>query len=91
MPNPRLRSGGQLLERPVSKGSQDFQSDQGLYPLNQAAPKLEAKIQCSGEAQYINDVPNYAYQVFAAFVLSTIHVGEIDFIDGSEVLVSETH
>lgn len=83
-----MRSGGQLIQRPLSEGTQNFQSDQELYPLNQAVPKLESAIQCSGEAQYSNDLPNLARQVFAAFVLSTIAVGEIDKIDASEVLVS---
>lgn len=51
-------------------------------------PKLEALIQVSGEAQFCNDLPNFPRQVFAAFVLSKIHSGELDCVDSAEVLVS---
>lgn len=84
----RLRSGGQLIKRPISQGYQDYQSDSSLYPLNEPVPKLEALIQCAGEAEYPNDLPNFPRQVFAAFVLSTVHSGEVDRIECSSVLVS---
>nr|QLI62139.1 aldehyde oxidase 8 [Streltzoviella insularis] len=87
--SPRLRSGATLIERPVSRGSQDFQTDSSLYPLNQPVQKLEALIQSAGEAQYANDTPWLPREVFGAFVLSTIHVGEIDHIDTTEVLKIE--
>lgn len=85
---PRYKSGGDLLCRPVSHGHQDFQTHKDLYPLNKPMPKLEATIQCSGEARYANDIPLFPAEVFGAFVLSTVYSGEIDTIDASEVLVS---
>ncbi|KAM3962034.1 uncharacterized protein ACR2FA_003926 [Aphomia sociella] len=84
--DPSYRSGAELIQRPVSQGFQDFQTDSSLYPINQPLPKLEAIIQSSGEARFVNDIPPFPYEVFGAFVLSTIHVGQIDTIDPSEVL-----
>ncbi|CAG4997118.1 unnamed protein product [Parnassius apollo] len=86
LPSPRYRSGGTLFQRPVSSGKQDFQTDPSLYPLNEPLPKLEALIQASGEAQYVNDIPPLPKEVFGAFVMATVHGGEVDQIDASEVL-----
>ncbi|KAM3962033.1 uncharacterized protein ACR2FA_003925 isoform 2-T2 [Aphomia sociella] len=66
-----------------------YKTDSSLYPINQPIPKLEAMLQSSGEAQYANDLPPFPYEVFGAFVLSTIHVGQVDFIDSSKVLTIE--
>lgn len=87
IPCSKYRSGGTLIERPLSSGKQDFQTDPSLYPLNEPLQKLEAVIQASGEAQYVNDVPPKRREVFGAFVLSTVHGGDIDAIDASDVLV----
>ncbi|XP_045536781.1 indole-3-acetaldehyde oxidase [Papilio machaon] len=89
LPCPKYRSGGTLIERPLSSGKQDFQTDKSLYPLNEPLQKLEALIQASGEAQYANDIPPTRREVFAAFVLSTVHGGEIEVIDASDVLKIE--
>ncbi|XP_059061562.1 uncharacterized protein LOC131854459 [Achroia grisella] len=84
--DPRYRSGRELLHRPISHGTQSYQTDSSLYPINQPLPKLEALLQSSGEAQFVNDIPSFPLEVFGAFVLSTIHVGQIDSIDTTDVL-----
>lgn len=84
---PIYKSGGALNPRPLSSGHQDFQTDPSLFPLNQPLDKLEAIIQSSGEAQYVNDIPPLPNQVFAAFVLSTVHGGDVDVVQ-RDVLVS---
>ena len=38
------------------------------YPLSQDVKKLEGEIQCSGEAQYVDDIEPMKSEVFAAFV-----------------------
>ncbi|XP_073945954.1 uncharacterized protein isoform X2 [Choristoneura fumiferana] len=43
--NPRYLSGGTLLTRPVSRGTQTFDTDKSLWPLNEPVPKLEALTQ----------------------------------------------
>jgi xanthine dehydrogenase/oxidase len=44
-----LVSGGKILERPLSTGKQDYETNKSLWPLNKPVPKLEAVAQCSGE------------------------------------------
>ncbi|KAJ0176229.1 hypothetical protein K1T71_008403 [Dendrolimus kikuchii] len=83
---PMYRSGSILLQRPVSSGKQDYQTDPSLYPVNQPIPKLEGIIQSAGEAQYANDVPPMKREVFGAFVLSTVSSGQVEKIDAADVL-----
>ncbi|XP_073946023.1 uncharacterized protein isoform X2 [Choristoneura fumiferana] len=84
--SPRYRSGSSLIQRPLSHGTQEFQQDPSLFPLNQPIPKLEAIIQSSGEAKYTNDIPSLPREVFGAFVQATINNGELDTVDGTDVL-----
>lgn len=86
---PAYRSGAELFQRPVSGGKQDYQTDPKLYPVNQPVQKLEGVIQSSGEAQYANDLPPMKREVFGAFVLSTVHNGQVDKIDAAAVLALE--
>ncbi|CAH2090112.1 unnamed protein product [Euphydryas editha] len=84
--NPRYKSGGDVLIRPVSRGTQIYDTDTTLWPLNQAVPKLEALSQCAGEALYSCDAAAAPRDVHVAFVLSTICLGEIVGFDASEAL-----
>ena len=43
-----LVSGGKILERPLSTGKQDYETNKSVWPLNKPVPKLEAVAQCSG-------------------------------------------
>ncbi|XP_039757384.1 indole-3-acetaldehyde oxidase-like [Pararge aegeria] len=85
----RYQSGGELIIRPLSSGMQNFQTDPKLYPLNQPIMKLEAVIQSSGEAQYVNDIPSMLNEVFGAFVLSSVHNGDVDEVDIANALKLE--
>ncbi|KAK4872289.1 hypothetical protein RN001_016413 [Aquatica leii] len=67
---PRNKSGGFKFSRPVSKGTQDYETNESLYPLTQPIPKIEALGQCTGKAQYIMDMPDRPNQLYAAFVLA---------------------
>ncbi|XP_076758274.1 uncharacterized protein LOC143427746 [Xylocopa sonorina] len=84
--DPRARSGGSILERGLSSGKQDFDTDKNLWPLNQPLPKIESIHQTSGEAQYANDIPSFPNEVFCAFVVTTVANGKVDKIDTSEAL-----
>lgn len=84
--NERLRSGATILERGLSSGKQDFQTEKNLWPLTQPLPKIESIRQTSGEAQYVNDLPPLAHQVYCAFVLTTVANGKVESIDASEAL-----
>jgi hypothetical protein len=45
----RLISGGKDLVRPLSSGTQKFDTDTTEWPLTEPIPKLEALAQCSGK------------------------------------------
>lgn len=85
----KYSSGGELFNRPVSKGKSEYQTDPSLYPLNKPIPKLEAMIQAAGEARFVNDLPPQPREVFGAFVLSTVYNGEVETIDIKGVLAIE--
>jgi xanthine dehydrogenase/oxidase len=76
------------LQRPLSSGKQDFDTDKSLFPLNEPVPKIEAVAQCSGEAEFVNDIPSIPGEVHGAFVLTTVSTGTIANIDPANALVS---
>lgn len=88
--NSRYRSGAKDLRktRPVSKGSEVYDTNSLLWPLNEPMPKLESLAQCSGEALYVNDLPTQANEVFCSFVTADVCRGTIESIDPSMALVS---
>lgn len=58
-----LVSGGKILERPLSTGKRDYETNKSVWPLNKPVPKLEAVAQCSGECIKYSDChvyPQYA-------------------------------
>ncbi|CAG9582950.1 unnamed protein product [Danaus chrysippus] len=86
--NPRYISGMTKIHntRPVSRGQQNFETNPALWPINLPIPKLEALIQCAGEAEYTEDLPTLPREVYAAFVLTTVPLGTITKIDASKAL-----
>ncbi|KMZ03365.1 abscisic-aldehyde oxidase [Drosophila simulans] len=82
----KFRSGGQILQRPLSSGLQVFQTQKKNYPVTQAVEKVEGMIQCSGEATYMNDVLTTSNTLHCAFVGATKVGATIDSIDASEAL-----
>lgn len=83
-------SGSTGLERPVSSGIQTYESDEKSYPLTQPVPKYEGLIQCSGEAEYVNDMFSgltVDKELWAAFVPATQVHSKIVQIDPSKALV----
>ncbi|KAH8375797.1 hypothetical protein KR093_007715 [Drosophila rubida] len=77
----RLRSGGQLLERPLSSGKQSFETIPKKYPVSKAVQKLEGLVQCSGEAKYMNDLLTTSNAVYCAFVTAKRVGATIEGID----------
>ncbi|CAB3227927.1 unnamed protein product [Arctia plantaginis] len=86
--SPCYNSGAINLDdtRPVSRANQVFYTKPSEWPLNQPIPKVEALIQCAGEAFYTEDLPSFRDEVFCAFALSTVAVGDIVKIDASKAL-----
>lgn len=46
--NEKFRSGGSLLQRPVTTATHDFDTNASVWPLNKPIPKIEGLLQCSG-------------------------------------------
>ncbi|XP_055688260.1 uncharacterized protein LOC129792886 [Lutzomyia longipalpis] len=76
----RLKSGAEPLFRSLSSGKQWVTA-----PEN-ALPKIDALLQCSGEAMYINDMPFMRGEVWGAFVPATEISAHILDIDVTEAL-----
>ncbi|XP_045773994.1 indole-3-acetaldehyde oxidase-like [Maniola jurtina] len=75
--NPIYKSGWKVFKRETSKGSQSFETDKSVWPLNQPVSKLEALVQCAGEAEFSNDIPVMNDEVFAAFVTADVNPGSV--------------
>lgn len=82
----RYRSGGKVLEREISSGTQVFDSYEKNWPLTKNIPKIEADVQCTGEAKYVNDIPKMPNEVFAAFAVAKKVHGKIVRIDATSAL-----
>ncbi|XP_059220297.1 uncharacterized protein LOC131995558 [Stomoxys calcitrans] len=89
-PRDRVRqdyiSGGPLLKRELSSGLQTFDTQPSNYPVTQPVQKLEALIQCAGEAKYMNDLITSQNTVHCAFVGATKVGSMIESIDASQAL-----
>ncbi|XP_049839222.1 uncharacterized protein LOC126284382 [Schistocerca gregaria] len=83
---PNLRSGGEMLKRPLSSGKQVYDTKKQLWPLGKPVSKLEALFQCSGEAMYVNDLPTMPGELYCAFVVTSIANGHIRDTDPSDAL-----
>lgn len=88
--NPRFRSGGTVLKRPVSSGKQSYDTYPKKWPLTQYVPKIEGLAQSAGEAEYIADIPTRPNDLHAAFVLATEIQSRITKIDATEALVGDS-
>ena len=84
----KFKSGGKLLERDLSSGTQVFDTYEKNWPLTKNIPKIEADVQCTGEAKYVNDYPSLHNEVYGAFATAKKVHGKIASIDASRALVS---
>ena len=76
------------LFRGCSKGKQSYPNFEEDWPLYQPIPKSESKSQCTGEAEYVGDIPDFNGIVHCALVTADNGVGELDVVDPSEALVT---
>jgi xanthine dehydrogenase/oxidase len=81
-----FKSGSEILKREISKGIQEVEANESKSKLYKRIPKIEGEVQCTGEAQYVNDIPKYQSELHAAFVLGDKVHGRISEIDASEAL-----
>ena len=59
-----------------------------VLKVNEPIPKIEGQSQCSGEAEYVNDIPSFAGELSAYFVLAAVGTCDLDTVDASAALVS---
>ena len=85
--SPEVQSGCKELERGLSSGKQDWVTDESQWPISEPVEKYEAKVQCSGEAKYVNDLPFVNGELHAAYVLSTRGNCSIASVDTSAAMV----
>jgi len=79
----------QRLERPLSSGVQQFSGtyDEAMAPLHLPLAKLEADVQCTGEAKFTADLPmpqgaqSVNGGLFGAYVWSTVAAGTLLRVD----------
>lgn len=81
-----MKSGGTLLQRELSSGIQEFNTDRKTWPVNEPMTKIGAIHQTSGEGEYINDIIIRDDEVFCALTLAEAP-GTIEKIDFEEALV----
>lgn len=78
--------GSYLLKREISTASQEFEYVESRSKLYKRIPKVDGAIQCTGEAQYVNDLPRQHNELYAAFILGDKVNGIVQNVDGSEAL-----
>lgn len=79
-------SGGEILQRALSSGDQTFDTNKDRWPITQPVEKIDGIVQTAGEAQYVNDIPHFPGQLWAAFVSATEVHATISAIDPAEAL-----
>ncbi|XP_073981622.1 uncharacterized protein isoform X2 [Rhodnius prolixus] len=84
--NKRFRSGYNNLQRPISSGKQEYVTNKKNWPVSKPVQKLEALIQCAGEAEYVNDKPSLPGELYGALVLANKSNAVILNIDATAAL-----
>ena len=82
----KLRSGSEHIQRPLMSSEQGLVTEEDKWPLTQPMPRVTAKMQVAGEAEYVNDIPETPSTLFAAFVISKQGNATLDEVDPTEAL-----
>jgi xanthine dehydrogenase/oxidase len=85
-----LCSGSASLNRGPRIGRQSYVKDSSTNSiLYKGIPKLETVLQCSGEAEYTDDIQHVDGELVGAFVLSSVANATLDNVDASAALVRQ--
>ncbi|XP_063842980.1 xanthine dehydrogenase/oxidase-like isoform X2 [Scylla paramamosain] len=79
-------SGASDLVRPLSSGQQTFPENPEAWPVGKPVTKVEAPIQCSGEAEYVTKIPARPGELYGVFVTSTQANARLVSIDTTDAL-----
>lgn len=86
--SPNLKSAANReLPRGISSGSQHINPHPSQFPVTQPIEKIEAKIQTTGEAEYVGDIPTLDTDLHGAFVYVNEGPCELESIDWDPALV----
>ena len=72
--------------RPVQRGEHHYDQDKSRYPVTKPIKKLESDVQCTGEAEYVGDIPERHDEVHAAFVVATQANCDIESVNPGEAM-----
>jgi xanthine dehydrogenase/oxidase len=76
------------ISRGVTSGTPTYPTgDASQYPISEPVEKIEAKIQCTGEARYVDDTPMIPGELFAAVVMTKVARCDLDTVNPSPALV----
>ena len=87
--SPEVQSAVKELDRGLSSGEQSWETDMSQWPVTQPVEKYEGKIQCSGQAEYVNDRPTTQGELNAAYVLTSRGNCDIASVNTDAALVNE--
>ena len=82
-----LQGAGSQLIRGPSSGKQEYDVDDTLDPIGRPVKKLEADIQCAGEAEYVDDIAPQPDELFAAYVYTAQANCTLETVDVTEAMV----
>ena len=86
--NPKFVSGATDIEKRLTTARHDYEYPEDEWPLYEPVPKIESPIQCSGEAEYTNDIPPCPNEAHGALVVATVGNARLKGVDVTEALVS---
>ncbi|CAG7819170.1 unnamed protein product, partial [Allacma fusca] len=84
--NAKYKSCSTDIERGPNHGKQIYEFDKSEHPLYEPVMKLEAPFQCSGEAEYTNDIPPVPLELHATIVLTRVSKANLKRVDISEAM-----
>lgn len=85
---PQFLSGGEILERGLSSGTQSFQTQPDRYPLSLAMHRVDGFVQAGGETPFSNDQPKQHRELWIAVVHATKVHATITGFNAEAALVS---
>ncbi|TPX33019.1 hypothetical protein SmJEL517_g04005 [Synchytrium microbalum] len=77
------------IVRPLSSGVQDYETASPEHVVGNSQMHLSALKQTTGEAIYVDDMPTFTGELYAAPVISTIAHGYIKSVDASAAIEAE--
>lgn len=75
------------MQRNTSTGLQDFPKTMDKCSLPKNMPRMDGLVLAAGEVKFVNDLPSFPHELWAAFIPATVVHAKIININVAEVLV----